>query len=115
MIHESAFKGADYQESKDFVRLSGQIKDIYDLMSDHQWRTVEEIRRVLEFKFREAGKIYPDNSIQAQLRNLRKPDFGSYEVLRRRRGKTNESEYQVLAPLPSRQLALLGQREALIS
>lgn len=106
MIHESAFSGADYKADRDFVRLSGQIKDIYNLMWDHKWRTVEEIRRVLEFKFREAGKIFPDNSIQAQLRNLRKKEFGLFEVPRRRRKDTNESEWQLLPPFPTNQLAL---------
>jgi len=37
----------------------------------------------------------PENSIQAQLRNLRKPEFGRHAVERRRRDQGNVSEYQL--------------------
>lgn len=45
-------------------------------MRDEHWRTLSEIAQVLG---------YPEASISAQLRHLRKPDFGSYLVDKRRR------------------------------
>jgi hypothetical protein len=80
------FDGVDYTHSKDYERLSGQLKEIYGLMSDGQWRTVEKI---------EKSTGYPANSIQAQLRNLRKERFGAYLVERRRITESGLYEYRV--------------------
>ena len=71
------FDGSDYEPKLDRIRLTGQIKRIYDLMCDRVWRTLGEIERV-------TGD--PQASISAQLRHLRKARFGGYVVLKRRRG-----------------------------
>ena len=65
------FSGADYNRHQDRERLTGQIKRIYELMKDGQWRTLGQIAEYTED---------PEASISAQLRNLRKPRFGGYIV-----------------------------------
>lgn len=65
------FDGDDYQHNRDRFRLSGQIAEIYHLMKDGLWRTLEEISDLTG---------HPHASISAQLRNLRKARFGGYFV-----------------------------------
>ena len=83
------FDGATYERKHDLVRLTGQIKRVYNLMRDGHWRTVEEIADATED---------PQTSISAQLRNLRKKKFGQHIVSRRHRGgrKSGIYEYQVV-------------------
>ncbi len=72
---ELRFNGADYTPRLDQNRLTGQIRRIYSLMQDQQWRTFDQI----------AEKTHdPTTSISAQLRNLRKQRFGGHTVNRRR-------------------------------
>lgn len=82
------FSGADYEPSRDKKRLTGQLEAIWNLMRDGVWRSVDEVHE-------QTGKRFPHNSIQAQLRNLRKPSFGSHDVRRRRREGTNLTEYRL--------------------
>lgn len=70
------FSGPVYDEQLDHERLSKQHERIRDLMIDGIWRTVEGVAQVTG---------YPENSIQAQLRHLRKPKFGGWIVDKRRR------------------------------
>jgi hypothetical protein len=70
------FSGPVYDESADYKRLSFQHERIRDLMLDGKWRTIREIA---------LRTCDPENSIQAQLRHLRKPRFGGFIVDRRRR------------------------------
>jgi hypothetical protein len=77
------------QEIDDYLandRLCGQIKRIYDLMSDGRWRSLAEIERA-------TGD--PQASISAQIRHLRKDRFGGHRVEKRRRGESGTWEYQV--------------------
>ena len=67
------FNGADYQPNRDDIRLAGQLLRIWNVMSDGRWRTLREIATL-------TGD--PEASISAQLRHLRKPRFGAYEVER---------------------------------
>lgn len=90
--------GPAFCEVLDGDRLRGQIAMIYRLMKDGQWRTLDEIAL-------ETGA--PQASISSDLRHLRKPKFGAYQVEKRRRTKAT-FEYRVLLPLPSGQLSLLG-------
>ena len=81
------FDGAAYRPELDKVRLTGQLKDVYELMRDGKWRSVQDISLLTR---------HPENSISAQLRNLRKERFGGYSVQREYRG--NLSFYRVIAP-----------------
>ena len=76
------FRGAAYVPSLDRARLSVQIEQIRSYMLGVEWRTLREIKAALEVLY--APAVFPESSISAQLRNLRKPGF-SYRLLRRRR------------------------------
>jgi hypothetical protein len=80
------FSGAAYEPAKDHDRLTGQIKAIWQVMSDGNWRTVAQLVRLTGF---------PANSVQAQLRNLRKAEFGAYLVERRRTTDTGLYEWRL--------------------
>lgn len=71
IFKDARFNGSDYIPERDDKRLTGQLKDIYELMIDGEFRTLEQIER-------ETG--HPQASISAQLRHLRKPRFGSHIV-----------------------------------
>jgi hypothetical protein len=73
------FDGSDYVARFDRERLSTQLEHIRDFMLARpgQWFTVQELGRSL---------IFPEPSISAQLRNLRKPRLGGWHVPKRRRG-----------------------------
>ena len=90
------FNGPAYDPEFDHARLTGQIQRVYDLMKDHEWRTLGEI---------EAETGDPQASISAQLRHLRKRRFGQHVVLKRPKGERENGlwEYQLLLPEPSDQ------------
>ena len=71
------FNGPEYIPERDNVRLTGQIKRVYDLMSDGKWRTLDEISKATND---------PHASVSAQLRHLRKERFGSHIIDRRHIG-----------------------------
>ena len=83
------FVGSNYEPAFDEARLGGQIRRIYDYMIGGGWHTLSEIARATG-----AGAA----SVSAQLRNLRKPGFGSHTVNKRPRGERGGGlwEYQVL-------------------
>ena len=72
--------------ARDCDRLCIQIDHIYELMSDGEWRTLAEI---------EETTGYPQASISAQLRHLRKLRFGGHVVDKRRRNDGNQWDYAV--------------------
>ncbi len=89
--------GPAYCPTLDAARLESQLDRIREFMLDGQWRTLHNIQEALE---------YPESSISAQLRHLRKTRFGCYRVeKRRRRDKygydTGMYEYRVQVPKPS--------------
>ena len=65
------------------------IRD-YMLVHTHEWLTLAEIS---------ASTNFPEASVSAQLRHLRKQRFGSYLVA----GGSCSWEYQVLPPIPKGQ------------
>ena len=83
------FIGAGYDKKHDQARLTGQIKRVYDLMSDGLWYTLDDISRSTQD---------PQASISAQIRNLRKECYGGHTVNRRRRGDPENGlhEYQLI-------------------
>ena len=68
-----AFDGETYVAERDYERLSGQLKAVFDLMQDGRWRTLGEIRESVEGS---------EAAISARLRDLRKPKYGAHEVQR---------------------------------
>lgn len=82
------FDGKTYSEKHDKKRLAHQLSDVRRFMLDGKWRTLREIQEALG---------YPQASISARLRDLRKDKFGAFEVARRRRGPASLGlfEYQV--------------------
>ena len=83
--------GPAFDAAKDGARLSGQLEAIarYMLRTPlRQWRTLAEI---------EQATGYPQASISAQLRHLRKPKFGAHTVEKRRRADAGLWEYRVTA------------------
>jgi hypothetical protein len=83
------FDGATYERKEDHARLFGQAKDIFNVMKDGMWRTLDEINTATN---------HPHASISAQLRHLRKHKFGSHVVSKRARGNRTSGyyEYQLL-------------------
>ena len=73
MASNFCFDGADYDRSRDDVRLTGQILRVWECVSDGGWRTLKDIAQA-------TGD--PEASVSAQLRHLRKPRFGGYTVER---------------------------------
>jgi len=71
----------------DFDRLQGQTRKIYNLMSDGIFRTLAEIESITG---------YPQASISAQLRHLKKLRFGGHAVTKQRRGHGGTWEYQLI-------------------
>lgn len=83
------FNGAEYVPEQDNERLCKQHENIFNLMKDGKWRTLKEIATLLH---------YPESSISAQLRHMRKPRFGSHTVNRRSKGERTRGlfEYQLI-------------------
>lgn len=67
-------------------RLSRQVVRVQDLMRDGVWRTLLEIS--ITARCSEA-------SASARLRDLRKPQFGAYNVERRKTGLAGLYEYRI--------------------
>jgi hypothetical protein len=78
-IYPSTY-GPAFDREKDLVRLTGQLqviaKEMEDAAAIDMWLTLKEI---------EYRTGYTSASISAQLRHLRKPQFGSHTVDKRRR------------------------------
>lgn len=90
-LENTVFHGETYEPKYDKKRLTGQMKRIYDLMIDGEWRTLSDIENVVNA---------PQASISAALRTLRREENGGYQVNRRSRGDRHKGlfEYQVLLP-----------------
>lgn len=71
---EKAFDGRTYEPARDYVRHSGQLKRVYDVMRGGQWRSLDEIVDMT------GGTTA---SASARLRDLRKEKYGAFEVERR--------------------------------
>ena len=102
--------GPAYGAAYDRARLRTQTEIIRDVMLSAAecatWLTLREIELLTHF---------PQASISAQLRHLRKPAFGGWVVEKRRRGPaaTGLWEYRVLPPgVAAAQRELLGVTRA---
>ncbi len=82
--------GPAYDSEIDGKRIKHQHEVIRDYMLNWEWRTLAEIEFATDF---------PQSSISAQLRHLRKERFGSYRVDKRRNKPTGGTwEYRVRKP-----------------
>lgn len=83
------FDGDTYEPTHDHARLRGQLLIVFNLMSDQEWRTLNEIVEKTGF---------PEQSISSRLRDLRKEKFGGHTVERRPRGERDFGlfEYRLL-------------------
>jgi hypothetical protein len=95
------FDGPDVMAA-DAGRLRHQLNQVAVLMGDHAWRSLSEIG---------ACTGYPEASIGARLRDLRKARFGSFVVERRRRS-AGTFEYRVLPPAQESLESADGQDQA---
>lgn len=84
-----ALNGDDYDPARDADRLRTQLGRIFLLCRDEEWRTVRAISKQLEEQHQ---MFFPENSVQAQLRNLRKLGI----KVERRRVTDGLSEYRVV-------------------
>lgn len=87
--------GTTFEPKKDQLRLDGQMKRVFDVMSDGQWRVLKHIADVAKA---------PEASVSARLRDLRKPKFGGYTIERDNLGNGLWA-YRMVLPKPT-QLAL---------
>ena len=96
---------SDHYTASDRKRLEPQMIQIRDYMLTVKWQSVAQIASAL--RQIHPGGHFPENSIQAQLRNLRKAKFGGYQVEKRRVGE-GYYVYRVLPPLPRTQAEQLN-------
>ena len=68
-----SFGGATYVAERDADRLMSQLYNVWALMRDSQWRTLTQISETIN---------YPEASVSARLRDLRKRKFGAHTVER---------------------------------
>lgn len=88
----AVFAGAEYDPARDAARLTNQVECIRAVAIDGQWRTVEKLTAACRRRFPLVG--FPENSVSAQLRNLRKL---GYRVDRRHvEGTRGLHEYRLL-------------------
>jgi len=83
------FDGSDYVSLLDKKRLVTQLMEIFNLIKNGKWYTLFEIEQITK---------YPQSSISAQLRNLRKRKFGSFIIEKKRRGEKSNGlfEYRLI-------------------
>ena len=85
----ATFDGTTFDPALDGPRLVRQLAYVFAFMSDGTWRTLREIEEATGF---------PQASISARLRDLRKPKYGAHAIERRRRG-VGLHEYRLVLPV----------------
>ena len=99
--------GPDFVEERDGARLDTQRTRLRDFMLkkawDGQWLTLPEISAELSRRFPDAR--WPESSISAQLRHLKKSRFGAHRLAKHYAGN-GLYLYQLQPPLPQGQQQL---------
>lgn len=98
------FSGDDYSTSYDHKRLSKQIDVIKAIVTKApKWWTLRELHELTGIG---------ESSISAQLRNLKKPEFGKYVLERRPRGRREDGlyEYRIMPPGHNSEWVVAGKR-----
>lgn len=84
------FDGDTYKRGRDKSRLTHQLQAVKAYMADAQWHTLMTI----------SSKVgYPEASVSARLRDLRKEKFGGY-LVERRYVERGLWEYRVMQRVP---------------
>lgn len=85
------FAGSSYIPKYDQVRLTKKLLMVFDLMRDQKYRTINEIYDELDHQV-------AHTTISANLRHLKKEEFGSHTMNKRRRGddRSGVYEYQII-------------------
>lgn len=84
------FDGETFDSELDKDRLSRQLDIVKEAMMDGKWHTLAELKTFTGF---------PEASISARLRDLRKPRFGMFTIDRKRVSKGTFA-YKLIAPQP---------------
>lgn len=74
-MNQPEFDGVTYSPKRDGARLRAQLERVKQIMSDGQYRTLNELSKLANG---------PEASVSARLRDLRKDKFGGYTVERTR-------------------------------
>lgn len=74
LLADQPFDGTTYVHARDHGRLSAQLNQVRQVLSDRQWHMLAEI--VLRVRGSEAG-------VSARIRDLRKTKFGGHLIERR--------------------------------
>ena len=69
-----AFDGETYVPARDFIRLNGQMRRVYDVMKDGEWHSLQQL-------IERCGGTAA--SMSARLRDFRKRKYGARVVDRR--------------------------------
>lgn len=81
------FDGETYESSLDQVRMTRQLRAVFEFMKDGSWYTPERISAHC------GGSVA---GITARIRDLRKDRFGAYKVSSRRVGRGGSWEYSIM-------------------
>lgn len=85
------FDGQTFDPALDGARLSQQLQEVRAFMADKEWHSLAEISHYLG---------YPEASVSARLRDLRKSKFGSWTIDRRRQPGSNQYAYRMTREQP---------------
>lgn len=89
----------DFSTDADKQRLGWQMDKVLGYLAStairerDRWLTIEEMRIYLEAQWK---CRFPEASLSAQVRNLRKSEFGGFDILSRRREGGRIAEYRYI-------------------
>lgn len=81
------YDGDVYDPALDDSRLDTQLGQVWEVISDGEWRTLDEISQKMP------GRA-PHASVSAQLRHLRKKRFGAHIIEKRPRGDRSNGLFE---------------------
>lgn len=87
------FKGSDYNEARDKKRLTAGMARVLAVIQDGRRRTVQEIKAEILERY---GVEDLENSIQANVRNLRKKPNGKHSIPKAQRRADGLYEYHLV-------------------
>ncbi len=90
------FDGYTFDKDRDGQRLSTEMARVKAYVLDGEWHTLSEISLILSAIYE---CRFPESSVSARLRDLRKPLFGGY-VVEREYVARGLHRYRVLLPEP---------------